>query len=106
MKALLSPAFTLGAIALAGCTVHQTATPGLTGPSGLARSVTVTATPDRITQDGASFSTVVAFVIGSDGRPQSNVGLRMDMLVDGQLVDYGTISPSRTVTTGTDGKAQ
>ena len=53
MKGLLTSAFLLAAVALAGCTVHQTEAPGLSGPSGLALSIEVTASPDSISQDGA-----------------------------------------------------
>lgn len=87
------------------CTVHQTEAPALSGPSSFARSVTMTAIPDRITQDGASQSSVSALVIGPDGRPLSGISLRMDMLVAGQANDYGTLS-ARTVVTGSDGMAR
>ena len=47
----------------AACTVHQTTSPALTGPSELATSVRITATPDSISQDGASQSSVVVSAI-------------------------------------------
>lgn len=93
------------AAASAACTVHQAEVPALSGPSALARSLTVTATPDRITQDGASQSSVVVQAFGPDGRALIGLAIRMDMSVDGQLVDYGTLS-ARTIVTGSDGAAR
>jgi PKD repeat protein len=89
----------------AACTVHQAdSAPPLTGPSGLAQSVTITATPDNITRDGQSRSTIVVRVIDATGQPAAGVSLRMDMLVGGSLVDFGTLS-LRTIVTGSDGRA-
>jgi PKD repeat protein len=104
-KKLLSGSVLAALLAAGACTVHQTEAPSLSGPSTFARSVTVTATPDYITQDGASQSSVSAQVIGPDGRPLGGISLRMDMLVDGQANDYGTLS-ARTVVTGSDGMAR
>lgn len=92
-------------LAAGACTVHQSETYSPSGPSTYARSVTMTAIPDRITQDGASQSSVSAQVIGPDGRPMAGISLRMDMLVGGQTNDYGTLS-ARTVVTGSDGIAR
>jgi len=96
----------LGALLAAGaCTVQRAETPSPSGPSTFARAVTMTAIPDRITQDGASQSSITALVIGPDGRPLSGISLRMDMLVAGEPNDYGTLS-ARTVVTGSDGTAR
>jgi PKD repeat protein len=95
----------LVAAALVGaCTVHQSATPTVAGPSQLALTVTLTATPDRITQDGASQSSIVALAIGPDGQPRTGLPLRLDMQVNGVTQDFGTLS-ARTIVTGSDGKA-
>jgi PKD repeat protein len=89
----------------AGCAVHQSdSAPPLTGPSGLAQSVTVSTTPDRLTQDGQSQSAVVVQVTDANGRPASAVPIRVDMLVGGTLQDYGSLA-SRSIVTGADGKA-
>lgn len=93
------------AAASAACTVHKAEVPALSGPSGLSRTLNVSATPDRITQDGASQSAVQVQAIGPDGRALSGLAIRMDMFVDGQLADYGTLS-SRTIVTGSDGIAR
>src|SRR5437660_496466 len=51
----------LAALAMsAACTVHRTETPQLTGPSAMATDITLTATPDTLTQDGASQASPVA----------------------------------------------
>src|SRR5262245_17034699 len=97
------------AIVATGC-VHQTEPTPLGGPSTFARSITVTATPDRITQDGSSQSSITVTASGADGRPLVGVALRLDMAVPctaaqsgcsgGFLqADYGTLS-ARTVVTG------
>jgi PKD repeat protein len=109
MKALLSAALVLTAVALAGCTVHQTPAPGLTGPSDLALSMHVTALPDSISQDGGSQSQIQISAFGPDGKPKVGLALRVDMFVNdatGHLVgaDYGTLS-ARTVVTNTNGVA-
>jgi chitodextrinase len=95
---------TAGAFAGAACTVHQTEAPGLTGPSELALSVALSATPDTLTQDGRSLSTIGVSAAGPDGRPLGGVTFRLDILINGQPGDVGTLS-TRTVTTASDGRA-
>src|SRR5882672_11285213 len=104
MKALLSAALVLGTVALAGCTVHQTAAPGLSGPSDLALSIRVIASPDSISQDGGSQSSIQVTAIGPDGKPKAALPLRMDMFVGGVGQDYGTLS-GRTIVTNSNGVA-
>src|SRR5436190_6270052 len=105
MKAFSTVATALAAgIAIAGCTVHQTEAPALSGPSGLAQVVTLSATPDTITQNGSSQSVIVVSVRGPNGEPVSGQQLRVDTLVNGTATNFGTLS-SRTVTTGSNGTA-
>jgi PKD repeat protein len=104
MKRVLSSAFLLAAVALAGCTVHQTEAPGFTGPSGLALSMNVTALPDSISQDGGSQSSIQVTAFGPDGKPKSGVSVRVDMFVNGVGQDYGTLS-ARTLATNSSGVA-
>jgi PKD repeat protein len=66
--------------------------------------VGITATPDSITQDGGSQSNIQVVVHDANGRPASNVGIRLDMMVNGSETDYGTLS-ARNLVTGTDGTA-
>lgn len=105
MKAASSVVAALMLLALAGCTVHTTESPALTGPSGFAQQVTMRAIPDQISQDGSSQSSIEVQVIGPDGRPQSGVAIRVDMVVAGQVADFGTLS-ARSIVTASDGKAR
>jgi PKD repeat protein len=95
---------TAGALAGSACTVHQTEAPGLTGPSEFALSLAMTASPDSITQDGRSNSTVTIVARDVNGSALANVPFRLDMHVDGEAADYGTLS-TRNVVTGSDGRA-
>ncbi len=94
----------LALFAVAGCTVKSTEAPPLAGPSGLAISLNVKASPDNINQDGASQSAVKVTAIGPDGRPFAALPLRLDMFVGGVAQDYGTLS-ARSVVTNSDGEA-
>jgi PKD repeat protein len=87
-----------------GCTVHDTEVPPLTGPSEFATSIRVTATPDTINQDGASQSAIVVTAIDASGKAASGLPMRLDILVSGVPVDFGTLS-ARNVVTGSDGRA-
>ncbi len=97
-------ALTTAALAATGCTVHQTEAPALTGPSEFALSLSMSASPDTLSQDGRSTSTIVVTARDVNGKPLANVSLRLDMRVDGQAGDFGTLS-NRTVSTGSDGRA-
>jgi len=103
MRARLNTALLAAALAI-GC-VHQTEAPAPTGPSTVGQSLTISATPDHITQDGASQATVVVQAFGPNGNPVSGAMVRIDTSVDGKLTDYGTLS-ARTVMTGSDGKSE
>jgi hypothetical protein len=99
--------FVLGALALAAaCTVKQSETPPLTGPSEFAQSVAVTANPDTIklgpsaTTAGES-SQITVEVRDANGAPQSNKSVRLDLSPG----NCGQLS-SRDLTTGTDGRAR
>jgi hypothetical protein len=95
----------LAAVVLtAGCQ-HKTEVPALSGPSSLSTTLNVTATPDRISQDGSAQSSVQIQAIGPDGKVLSGVPIRVDLLLDGVLQDYGTLS-SKSVVTGSDGIAR
>jgi PKD repeat protein len=90
--------------ATAACTVHDTNVPPLAGPSALALTLRLTATPDVINQDGGSQSAVKVLAIGPDGRGVSALPLRLDMNVGGQPGDFGTLS-ARSIVTNSDGVA-
>lgn len=105
MKGITFSFATLAVAALLGaaCTVHQTEAPALSGPSEAALSFSVTASPDSISQDGRSTSTIGLQARDASGRAVSNVPFRLDIRVDGVAVDYGTLS-NRNLTTGSDGR--
>src|SRR6266508_2903295 len=101
MKGLLTSAFLLAAVALAGCTVHQAEAPGLTGPSGLALTLNVSANPDSVSHDGGSQSSIKVTAIGPDGRGVRGQTIRMDMRLIAPppctaekpcVQDYGSLS--------------
>ncbi len=92
------------AVLTAACT-HKTEVPGFSGPSGLSTTLTVTATPDRISQDGAATSAIQVQAIGPDGRALSGIPVRLDLFINGDLQDYGSLT-SKSVTTGSDGIAR
>src|SRR5262245_6530278 len=92
----------LGALALAACTVHKQEEPQLVGPSGLALTLRVTATPDSVLLDGGSQSAIVVDAIDANGKARSGLPLRLDIAVGATAQDCGTLS-ARNVVTGSDG---
>jgi PKD repeat protein len=90
--------------AAAACSTKNTTAPPLSGPSELALSITVAATPDTITQDGASQSQVIVVARDPSGKAITNLPVRLEITVGGKIVDYGTLS-SKNVVTGGDGRA-
>ena len=101
---------TSAAVALAlvtlssGCTMKEQETPALTGPSELGTGVSVTVTPDILTQDGGSQSLVTVSAFDSNGKPLRNLSLRSEIMVGGVIADFGSLS-ARSIVTGTDGRA-
>src|SRR4051812_20700936 len=98
----------LGVVALAttaACTVKETEAPALTGPSTLATDLSVQASPDTVQWDGTSQSSVTVDARGPSNQPIRGLTLRVEMLVDSQPSDFGTLS-ARTIVTGDDGRAR
>ena len=58
-------------------------TPALTGPSELGTVVSVTVTPDILTQDGGSQIPVTVSAFDSNGKPLRNLSLRSEIMVSG-----------------------
>jgi hypothetical protein len=87
--------------AFGGCTVDndKQLAPDLAGPSGLALSVDVRATPDVVVRDGTSTSTIEVTMRDADGRLLAN----RTVFFAGQL-NLGSLSSS-TATTNSAGKA-
>lgn len=89
---------------LSACTVSETPIPPLQGPSELGLSLTTTANPDVLSQDGASQSLIVVQAFGANGQPATNIPFRAEILFAGVVTDFGTLS-ARTLVTGNDGRA-
>lgn len=100
-------AVSLAALALvgAGCTMKNQDAPDLTGPSELGTSITLTAAPDTIPQDGTTQSVVTVVATDASGQPLANLTLRVDVVVDGKFAnDFGRLS-ARNITTSSNGRA-
>jgi PKD repeat protein len=87
-----------------GCTMKEQETPALTGPSELGTAVSVSVSPDILTQDGGSQSLVTVSAFDPNGKPLRNLSLRSEIFVGGTTADFGTLS-ARNIVTGTDGRA-
>jgi PKD repeat protein len=88
-----------------GCTIKETAAPPMTGPSELALRVAMQIVPDSILQDGASQAVLQIEAAGIDGRPVRGLALRVAVMFNGIIQDFGTLS-AKTVITGEDGRAR
>ncbi|HTM27651.1 MAG TPA: PKD domain-containing protein [Vicinamibacterales bacterium] len=102
---------TIGIALLASaCTMKKTETPGLTGPSELSTSITITVSPDQVAQDGASQSLVSITARDNNAQPIRNLALRAEIAVidpstgNGVITDFGTLS-QRSVVTDSAGHA-
>jgi chitodextrinase len=94
-----------GAVLTAGaCTMQQQEPPEFTGPSEFAQSLTVSASPDVLVQDGASQSVITVTAIGPSGAPLANLPLRAEILVNGVRTDFGALS-ARSLVTDANGRA-
>ena len=94
----------MAAALAAACTMSDSATAAAGGTVGDEPVAAITANPDVLSLDGSSQS----LVDGRSARRQRpagrNVPLRVEILADGQIVDFGTIS-ARTLVTGSNGRA-
>jgi PKD repeat protein len=92
-------------IACSGCTVKKTEAPPLAGPSELALRLGLQVVPDSILQDGASQAVISVDASNGDGRVARGLALRVELVVDGVIQDFGTLS-AKTIVTGDDGRAR
>jgi PKD repeat protein len=105
------------ALASAGCTMKNQEAPPLTGPSEFGTSITITVSPDVLTQDGASQSLVTITVRDQFGNPLPNLSLRAEIFsrlvildADGNPSevfvpgDFGSLS-ARSLVTDANGRA-
>jgi PKD repeat protein len=88
----------------AACTVSHTSPPPFAGPSEMSLSLAITANPDVLSLDGASQTLITVEARDSNGQLSANVPLRVQILVNGQALDFGSIS-ARTLVTGSNGRA-
>lgn len=89
----------------AACTMTDTQAPPLAGPSEMSLSLVLTANPDVLSLDGSSQTLIRVEARDQNGQLAANVPLRVEIIADGQAVDFGTIS-ARTLVTGNNGIAQ
>ncbi|HPK72505.1 MAG TPA: PKD domain-containing protein [Vicinamibacterales bacterium] len=95
----------IAAAAAAGCTVKKEEAPPLAGPSELGTALVLSATPDTLRQDGFSQSQIVVQALDGSGTPvKSPIAIRLDVAVNGTVVDFGQLS-GKNLVTGSDGKA-
>jgi len=92
------------ALTLAACTMNSQEAPDLTGPSEFSQSIVVTASPDVLSQDGASQSVVTVTARGPNAEPLPNLSMNVEIRVNGVRADFGSLS-ARNIVTGSDGRA-
>jgi PKD repeat protein len=86
------------------CTMKSQEEPPLAGPSEFGQSITVSVSPDILTQDGASQSLVTIHALDANASPIRNLSLRGEIVIGGVIADFGSLS-ARNVVTGADGRA-
>lgn len=80
-------AIVTGALLATGCTIQRQEAPELSGPSELATSVQLTATPDRLVQDGVSQAVINALVRDHQSQPMAGLGIQWSVSAsDGQHI--------------------
>lgn len=87
-----------------GCALTATSVPPLTGPSELALSLSIAATPDVLVENGLSRSRVTVTARDASARPVRALMIAIDVEGDDLAVDSGRLS-HRSVTTDDDGQA-
>src|SRR5687768_9316220 len=92
------------AVAAAGCTMANVDPPPLAGPSEMSLALTVSANPDVLSLDGSSQSLITIEARDTNGQLATNVPLRVEILADGLVTDFGALS-ARTLVTGSNGRA-
>jgi hypothetical protein len=93
------------ATALTGsaCTLSPTDVPALTGPSGLATSLTLTANPDTIVLNGQQ-SIIIIQALDAAGGPLANLRVHLDIVAGEVFSNCGRLSLT-DITTASDGRA-
>lgn len=88
-------------LAASGCGLKDVQIPDYTGPSELALSLKLTASPDILGADGFSTSSVQATLRGPDGQPLAGRDITFVLTDDfGRFADIGRLSADRGTTNG------
>src|ERR1700730_11471487 len=87
----LATAAALALLAVSSCTTKKQPTPSLTGPADVGTSLSITATPDVLAQDGASQALVTITARDGNGQPIRSLPLRAEIAVSGTIADFGTL---------------
>lgn len=85
---------------LAGCTTKDVDPPSIAGPSTLARAISMTANRDTLFQNGVDFVDITITSTSPTGQSQA-IPLRAEIMVDGVVQDFGTLSTKSPVTPAT-----
>jgi PKD repeat protein len=93
----LAPAIALSAVLFGGCTLQKQSTPALSGPSEFGTSLTLSASPEVLPQDGASQSVVSVVAVDASSKPISGLVIRWDAS-DAQTLVPVTMSTTTSVT--------
>jgi hypothetical protein len=80
------------ALAAASCGIEKQSAPALAGPSEYGTSLTVSAIPNVLVQDGESQSVINVLALDANGGPIANLGLRMDGSSSSTLVPSVTLT--------------
>ncbi|HEX5473256.1 MAG TPA: PKD domain-containing protein [Vicinamibacterales bacterium] len=92
-------------LAAVGCTMHKQDAPSLTGPSEFGTSITISANPDVVTEDGSSQALLTVTARDANGQPYRNLSMRVDTVVGNIVADTkGTLS-ARNIVTDNNGQA-
>ncbi|MEI6667230.1 MAG: PKD domain-containing protein [Acidobacteriota bacterium] len=92
------------AVAAAACVNKQQSAAALSGPSELSTSITISASPDVLTQDGASQAQIAVLARDARSLPIANLAVHLDVSAGSSVADAGSLSTSQVVT-GADGRA-
>ena len=104
MHASLRVIVAVAAVLACACTVKQADNPPEAGPSELALSLMLQASPDILPQDGSSQSQISIIARDANALPVSGLSLRADIAVGGIVQDFGRLN-TKAVATGGDGRA-
>jgi PKD repeat protein len=85
---------------LAGCTTKDVDPPTVAGPSTLARAISMTANRDTLFQNGVDFVDITITSTSPTGQSQA-IPLRAEIMVDGVIQDFGSLSTKSPVTPAT-----